>query len=208
MKVVYLHGFASGPGSRKARYFSERLAEAGAEIAVPDLARGDFENLTITAQMSVVEEAVGEAEVALLGSSMGGYLAAAFAARNPKRVSRLVLLAPAFGFAARWPAVVGEAGMERWLSTGKLPVFHYGEGRIRDLGVAMYEDSQDWESEPEFAQAALIFHGVNDAVVPVEASRHFVATHRNAKLIEMDSDHELTDVLPQIWENCGKFLLD
>jgi uncharacterized protein len=207
VKVVYLHGFASGPGSRKAGFFRERLGEAGIEAAVPDLAQGDFENLTVAGQLTVVQEAVGESDVTLIGSSMGGYLAALYAAQSPERVSRLVLLAPAFGFAERWPAVVGEEGMARWLSTGKLPVYHYAEGRMRDLGLAMYEDSRRWEAEPDFTQPAMIFHGIRDVVVPVDASRGFASRHRNARLIEMESDHELTDVLPQIWEDCRRFLL-
>ena len=49
MKYIYLHGFASGPGSTKARFFRDRFAEAGRELRVPDLAAGDFEHLTITA---------------------------------------------------------------------------------------------------------------------------------------------------------------
>lgn len=207
MRVVYLHGFASGPMSRKARFFRERLEEAGVEVAIPDLARGDFENLTITGQMEVVEETVGTRPVRLVGSSMGGYLAALMAARKPAAVEKLVLLAPAFGFAARWPAVVGEAAMARWLSKGKLPVFHYAEGRIRDLGLAMYEDSQKYEGEPDFGQPAMIFHGVKDAVVPVEASQTFAAGHANTRLIELDSDHELTEVMQAIWDQCTGFLL-
>ncbi len=206
MSVIYLHGFASGPGSRKARFFRERLAEKNIEAVVPDLARGDFENLTITGQLEVLEGLMGETPVTLIGSSMGGYVAALFAARNPQRVKDMVLLAPAFGFAERWPAVVGEAGMRRWLSEGKLPVFHYAEGRIRNLGLRMYEDSRHWEAEPDFTQPALIFHGVNDSVVPVGASRQFASTHPNSQLIEMQSDHELTDVLPQIWDNCKTLL--
>jgi pimeloyl-ACP methyl ester carboxylesterase len=206
--VIYLHGFASGPASRKARFFQARLQEEGVEVRVPDLAQGDFENLTITGQLAVLEEAAGSGPVRLVGSSMGGYLAALMAARKPECVERLVLLAPAFGFAARWPSVVGEKGMEQWLASGKLPVFHYGEGRMRDLSLAMYNDSRNYEGEPQFSQRALIFHGLNDAVVPVEASRSFAALHGNAKLIEMDSDHELTDVLPAIWSGCREFLLE
>ena len=208
MRAVYLHGFASGPGSRKASFFRGRLSEAGIEVTIPDLAQGDFENLTIAGQLKVVEEAMGDGEAALIGSSMGGYVAALYAARHSAQVTRLVLLAPAFGFAERWPAVVGEAGMNRWLSTGKLPVYHYAERRMRDLGLAMFEDSRRWEAEPNFAQPAMIFHGVNDTVVPVDASRSFASRQENVRLIEMQSDHELTDVLPQIWADCGDFLRD
>jgi uncharacterized protein len=207
VRVVYLHGFASGPGSRKARFFRERLAEVGIEATVPDLAQGDFENLTVTGQLAVLQDTAGEGDVTLIGSSMGGYLAALYAARYPVRVVRLVLLAPAFGFAERWPVVVGDAGMERWLSTGKLPVYHYAEGGMRDLGLAMYEDSRRWEAEPDFTQPAMMFHGINDVVVPVDASRGFASRHPNTRLVEMESDHELTDVLPQIWERCRDFLL-
>jgi pimeloyl-ACP methyl ester carboxylesterase len=207
LKAVYLHGFASGPSSRKARFFEARLRESGVSVLVPDLAAGDFENLTVSSQMAVIDDAVGTGPVHLLGSSMGGYLAALFAARNPGRVEKLVLLAPAFGFAARWPSLVGEEAVARWLSTGKLPVYHYAENRMRDLGLSMFEDANLWEPEPAFSQPALIFHGVKDAVVPVAASRSFASAHRNVKLTEMDSGHELTDVLPEVWEGCRNFLL-
>jgi pimeloyl-ACP methyl ester carboxylesterase len=208
VRVVYLHGFASGPTSRKAKFFKARLEEENVEVTVPDLSQGDFEHLTITGQILVLEEAVGEGPVRLVGSSMGGYLAALFAARNPQRVEKLVLMAPAFGFAGRWHAVAGKEGLQRWLTTGKLPIFHYGEGRIRELDLAMYKDSKKWEGEPDFTQSALIFHGVKDTVVPIDASREFAAGHGNVELIEMDSDHELTDVLQQIWAGCREFLLD
>ncbi len=207
MRVIYLHGFASGPASRKARFFREHLTQAGIDVVTPDLARGDFENLTITGQLEVLGQAMGHKPATLVGSSMGGFLAALYAARNAGLVQKLVLLAPAFGFAARWPAVVGEAGMKHWMTTGRLPLFHYAEGGMRDLGLAMYHDSQQWEAEPDLRQPAMIFHGVNDTVVPIEASRTFAATPQNARLIELQSDHELTDVLPEIWEQCQDFLL-
>ncbi len=46
IRILYLHGFASGPFSTKARYFRDLLERAGARVDVPDLAAGDFENLT------------------------------------------------------------------------------------------------------------------------------------------------------------------
>jgi pimeloyl-ACP methyl ester carboxylesterase len=207
LKTIYLHGFASGPGSRKARFFKSQLEEAGIEVLVPDLAEGDFENLTVRRQLQVTEELVGDNRVRLIGSSMGGYLAALFASLHESKVEKMVLLAPAFGFAARWPAVVGAEAMEQWMRTGKLSVFHYGEQRMRELGLAMYRDSQTWDPEPEFTQPALLFHGVMDTVVPIEASRKVAEGRRNVRLVEMDSDHELIDVLPAIWEQSREFLV-
>ena len=97
-RILYLHGFASSPASSKARFFAERMRAAGALIDIPDLAAGDFEHLTISGQLRVIERAAAGDPVALMGSSLGGYLAALYAARHPE-VSRVVLLAPAFGFA-------------------------------------------------------------------------------------------------------------
>ncbi len=53
-RVVYLHGFASSPGSKKAGYFRERFAARGIELEIPDLAQGDFDRLTITRQLGSV----------------------------------------------------------------------------------------------------------------------------------------------------------
>ena len=100
-RLLYLHGFASGPASKKARIFRDRFADAGIQLNVPDLAAGDFENLTITAQLGVVEREAGGGPVRLIGSSMGGYLAALYASRHPE-TERMVLLAPAFDFVRRW----------------------------------------------------------------------------------------------------------
>src|ERR1700693_2492947 len=107
-RVLYLHGFASGPSSSKARYFREHLERAGAIVEVPDLAAGDFEHLTITGQLEVIGRVVSGAAIPIIGSSMGGYLAALYASRHPE-VPKLVLMAPAFGFARRWAERLGPA---------------------------------------------------------------------------------------------------
>ena len=51
-RFVYLHGFASSPGSRKARFFEERFQELGIGLEIPDLAEGNFRNLTLSAQVA------------------------------------------------------------------------------------------------------------------------------------------------------------
>src|ERR1051326_128640 len=196
--ILYLQGFASGPSSSKARYFREGLQTAGAKVDVPDLAAGDFEHLTITSQLDVIEGTArrnGQSEtVCLIGSSMGGYLAALYAGNHPE-VERLVLLAPAFGFSRRWPERLGGEVVAQWRSTGAMEVFHYGENRMRSLSYTLLEDGARYEDYPGFHQPALIFHGAADDVVPARYSQEFAASHPNVTLEVVNSGHELLDVL-------------
>jgi pimeloyl-ACP methyl ester carboxylesterase len=205
--VLYLHGFASGPSSSKAQYFREHLARAGFEVSIPDLAAGDFERLTVTGQLAVIEQHITGAPPHLIGSSMGGYLAALYAARHPE-VHRLVLLAPAFGFVRRWPERLGAAGMEAWRRTGSIEVFHYGERRDCRLSYALFEDAALYEDFPDFDQPALVFHGAHDDVAPAELSRAFAEGRANVHLEIVDSGHDLLNVLDDMLPKVTAFLAE
>ncbi len=203
--VLYLHGFASSPASTKALHFRRRLEAAGALVEIPDLAAGDFEHLTLTGQLAVMERAATGRAVSLVGSSMGGYLAALYAARHPE-VERLVLLAPAFDFARRYAGRLGPQQVEAWRRTGTMEVFHYGENGERLLRYGLLEDAAGYEAFPDFGQPALIFHGAQDDVVPAFLSEQFAATHANARLEIVDSGHELLNVLESLGESALNFL--
>jgi pimeloyl-ACP methyl ester carboxylesterase len=201
MKFVYIHGFASSPRSRKAVAFQSALAARGVSLDVPAMDQGDFAHLTISGQLNLLERTIHEVPVCLIGSSMGGFLAALYAAAHPE-VSRLVLLAPAFGFAPRWRQKIGTP------PPADFQVFHYGDNALRRVHYGLIEDALTFPSVPDFAQPALIFHGVHDDVVPVENSRAFATSHPNARLVELDSDHELLNVLDRIIGEAVPFLLD
>ena len=203
-RVIYLHGFASGPGSKKAQFFRQQFAECGIELEIPDLAAGDFANLTITGQLRVIERTANGSAVSLIGSSMGGYLAALYAARHAE-VERVVLMAPAFGFARRWPVTLGEEKLAAWRDTGSMEMFHYGEGRPMALRYTLLEDGATYEDFPDVRQPALIFHGAGDAVVPAAYSREFAAGRPNVRLEVVDSDHELLNVQDRMWAEIREF---
>lgn len=206
MKVVYLHGFASGPGSTKARFFAGRFRGSGVEFTIPDLATGDFEHLTITEQLKAIEQTAGAGRgVVVAGSSLGGYLAALYAARHPE-VERLILLAPAFRFAARLRESLGPAEMTRWRETGWRLVYHYADGCDRKLWYGLMDDAAQYEDLPDVHQPTLILHGTRDEVVPHTDSEQFARMHPNAHVVLLDSGHELTDVTGQLWENASRFL--
>lgn len=205
-RVLYLHGFASGPQSKKAQYFRSQFAQIGIGLEIPDLVEGDFEGLTITGQLNVIERAAGGESISLIGSSLGGYLAALFAARHPE-ISRVVLLAPGFGFPRRWPERLGADAMAEWRRTGFLPVFHYGEKAERRVGYQLIEDGSRYEDYPEVTQPCLIYHGLRDDVVPASFSEIFAASRPNVELHLEDSGHELIDVLDSMWPRIRDFLV-
>lgn len=209
-RLIYLHGFASSPNSRKAQFFRDRFAGEGFAVDVPALDGGDFFHLTITGQLALVEQlaqpalARGE-KVTLMGSSLGGYLAALFAARNPQ-VAGLILLAPAFAFARRWPLSLPPEVMESWQRTGSREVFHYGDGLPRPIAYGLLEDGLRYEDFPAVPQRALVLHGRQDPVVPASFAEEFAA--KNAvppRLVLFDAGHELTEVLEPIWQECRAY---
>src|SRR5215471_9928521 len=205
MRIVYLHGFASSPQSSKARFFAAKFAERGIPVEIPMLDRGDFTSLTVTGQLEAVSNAVAEKPAVLMGSSLGGYIAALLAARHVF-VEKLILMAPAFRFPSRWRERYPAAEMDRWKRNGTYPIFHYGYGRELPLGYQFVEDSQRYEEEPEFTQPALVLHGLRDPIVPVGISETYAARHENVVIRLYDTGHELTDVVDRMWMEIIQFL--
>jgi pimeloyl-ACP methyl ester carboxylesterase len=206
VRVLYLHGFASSPLSRKAQFFSAQLQQLGFQVEIPDLAEGNFEHLTLSKQLAVVARSARSEPVTLIGSSMGGYLAALYAAAHPE-VERLILMAPAFGFYQLWVDELGPERLRAWKETNALAIFHYGEGRTLPVAFEMLRDARQFPAFPHFSQPGLLFHGAADSVVPVQKSIEFAAAHPNVQLIQFPSNHELTDVLDGMWNASKEFLL-
>ena len=206
MRYVYLHGFASGPLSRKAQFFREKLAAEGIALEIPALDQGDFEHLTISGQLDLITRLLKCEPAILIGSSMGGYLATLYASQHAD-VARMVLLAPAFGFASRWAETFGADKVAEWRTRGHAEVYHYATKDMRRLAVDLLDDSSCHPGYPACRQRSLIFHGVQDSVVPIAASETWVRENPQARLVPVDSGHELLDVLEPIWDESRLFLL-
>lgn len=205
MKYIYLHGFASGPGSQKGQTLRERFHAQGIDLLIPDLAEGDFEHLTITRQLAVVDRIAGGEQSVLIGSSMGGYLAALYAARHSE-VQRAVLYAPALGFPRRLEAVLGPEEMERWRREGSRTFFNYAAETEQRLHYGLVEDARQYEEYPDVKQPVLILHGTRDDHVPVASSQQFAAGRANVRLVALDTDHQMLDALDTVWRETWAFL--
>ena len=206
MNYVYLHGFASGPGSMKAQFLRSRFAEHGITLHVPDLNLGDFTTVTLTKQLQYLQDRFAGTPLVAIGSSLGGLLASLLASTNAE-VEQLVLLAPAFGFSQRLVTSLGAAAIARWQETGSLDYYHYGLKQVVPLRYEFFADAQSHvETSLQRELPILIMHGINDEVVPASASQAFAGNHPHVTLELLHSDHGLGDVLEPIWQKTRTFL--
>ena len=206
--LLYLHGFASGPSSHKARVLSERFRAIGVHLEVPDLTPGEdgFERSTPSSMLAVAEGALAGAPPphAIIGSSLGGYLAAVIASRSPA-VERLVLLAPAFRLFERWSARLTEAQKADWRRHG-LETMHFATNRMRRIGWQFFEDAGRFPAIPEVRVPTLCLAGTRDETVPFADVESFVGRTPGARLIALDDGHELAASLDRIFEEARAFL--
>ena len=204
---IYLHGFSSGPGSTKAKYLQAQFAQIGIELQVPDLNQDDFTHLTVSRQIAQVVDLfpADRSPITLIGSSLGGWIAAIIAQNHPQ-VERLVLLAPAFDFLTHWLPKIGEQQLNLWRKTGYLSIYHHATKNSVPLHYDFLTDARKYPlAEINRVLPTLIIHGIYDDVISVEASRSFIADRAWVELLEWDSDHQLTDASDRIWQEIRRF---
>jgi pimeloyl-ACP methyl ester carboxylesterase len=207
-RYIYLHGFASSTQSTKAHFFDQCWQNRGLALEIPDLNGDDFSSLTLTRQILQVSQLIEQSElpVTLIGSSFGG-LTAAWLAEICFQVQRLVLLAPAFNFSPIWLSQLGENTLLDWQKSGSLLVYHYGYRHSVPINYELIQDLAKYPQEKLIREIpTLIIHGSNDEVIPPENSRHYAFSRPWVQLIELDSDHALTDMMARIWEEMQLFL--
>lgn len=208
--IIYLHGFASGPKSTKASFFASCLKSRNIEVHVPDLNGKNFESLTLSSQLAIAREVVGQIKgpIIFIGSSMGGLLSVLLS-KEYKQTIGMVLMAPGFGLPKRWQALLKEQGMEAWQKNGFVEVFHYGFGKSCRLNYAFVDDVCKYQTDKlRVDSPTLVFHGRKDETVPIEESEEFAALNKGfVSLRALDDGHELIEPLEQIWDDTWKFML-
>ncbi len=209
MRYLYLHGFASGPNSKKGLAFAAHFAARGIAIERLDLRVPSFEHLRLSAMIEAARAAIGgpDPRAVVFGSSLGGLTAARLAEREP-RVRALVLLAPAFQLARRWRESLGE-GFEAWRRTGWREVHDFTTGGTARVDFGFVEEAAALDAGyPDVRVPTLILHGTADDVVPIERSREFAAARPHVRLVELPDGHELVASIPALLAESERFLAE
>lgn len=210
-RFLYLHGFASGPGSVKGVATARHYEARGIAVERLDLRRPSFEHLRVSAMLAHVREEIGgpQDRAVLFGSSLGGYVASRVA-EDDARVCALVLLAPAFRLFERWRERLGEEGWRAWEQTGWYEVDDHAEKKRSRIDFEFVREARALDERgngsPDVRVPTLIVHGTRDDTVDVAVSRAFAAGKRHVRLIEVDDGHELAASLPLILREADRHL--
>jgi pimeloyl-ACP methyl ester carboxylesterase len=212
-RFAYLHGFASGPHSRKGTALAGAFARHGARLEQPDLNLPSFAQLTYSGMLAAVdalEARTGGGEAppwGFVGSSMGGWVATRWAELHPDRVARLVLLAPGLDLPHRWRSLIAEEDLRDWERRGWREVPD-AAGVPTRLSWELMADARRQPAFPRPACPTLVIHGRRDEIVPVEVSERWAAGQPNVQLEVVDDDHSLLAALPRIEERALAWLRD
>ena len=188
--------------------FKDRFEKARLPLTIPDLQQGNFENLTLTNQVSLVQSIIDGkpgARFALIGSSMGGYVAA-LAAETRKEIEALYLMAPGFNFLNRWMENMGWDKNSFSSTPDLIRVFHYSYNREVTLNTHLFRDAMHWDSLPLIRNIPIrVVHGIHDETINIQESRDFAGSRPWCQLKELDSDHGLFSCIDWIIDDCIKF---
>jgi alpha-beta hydrolase superfamily lysophospholipase len=218
--VVYVHGFASHQRGEKATYFGERFVSEGWAYLTFDLrghgaSSGTMAELTVTRALADVETMLAWARerfrrIVVIGSSLGGQLAAWAAARDPDAIAANLLIAPAFAFNENRVRDLGPEGEARLRADGYVIVRN--EWVTTTIGSDLLDDASGYSFDrllPRYRTPTLILHGTNDTTVPLSGSVEFVrrSTARPLELVAVaDGDHRLTAQKAALFDHMTGFL--
>ena len=79
-------------------------------------------------------------------------------------------------------------------------------GRSLPLHYQFIVDASKYqEQQLQRPLPTLILHGRYDDVIPIQSSRDYASQRPWVELIELESDHSLTNVMPDIWQAIQQF---
>jgi predicted esterase YcpF (UPF0227 family) len=167
--ILYLHGFTSGPQSRKVQLLAARMAERGCadRLIAPQLPASPKAAIALADEL-IAKLGAGRTAVTLAGSSLGGFYATHLAEKHGLRA---ILINPAVVAAIELERYLGP---QTWLYTGESFDFtqqHIDE--LRALEVPRLADpsrywllAEEGDETLDYRQAVARYAGAKQTVLP------------------------------------------
>ena len=213
--VIVSHGF--GGSHVYGKTYADALVPEGYAVYCYDFCGGSINSLSDgkTTDMSIFSEkedllavmdgleadGIDTSHVILIGESQGGMVSALAAAERPERVGKLILVYPALCIRDDWVKMFPNAeDMPEEIDFWGIKLSRNYRRGLDELDV--------YGTIGLYNGPVLIFHGDNDAVVPLSYSVEAEKTYRNARLVVLPGEgHGFTpEAQEKVNGEIGKFL--
>ena len=165
---------------------------------IPDMNVPSFEHITITAMVEKAERRLDADEPTVIwGSSLGGYLAALLASRQPEKVRCIVLMAPAVDFPKMFPERM-RAMCDSWVRGEPVLVRHHAARAELPLAGDLVADCPKWPIRLRISCPILVLAARNDEVIPLDTIEAWTRDQPSAELHVLETDHAMAAVVSQI----------
>ena len=200
---VYLHGMSSTRASEKSDALCERARSRGRAFARFDFrghgdSSGSMTDLTLTELIEDTTTVLHHMGPSLLvGSSLGGLVAAWTAAKNPDVVAGLTMLSPALGFLPE---------MARSHEEGTTVDLQDSGGEDLVFSPRALQDARHYDEATlpqQLSMPILIVHGELDDAVPYQLSQRFfeaIPHDRASFWLVPGGDHGLNLAIGKIYD--------
>jgi alpha-beta hydrolase superfamily lysophospholipase len=216
MQILYLYGFASGPLSDKAQFFRKNFQLVPISLSIYDFIPTPQAFTTMRCSNIIsnlikhIHTIFHDTQLVIIGSSFGGFLAMWYTYLYPEKVDKLILMAPALNFSADFISATLGTTHSEWKQKNTILVEHYRFGGDIPLNYSFYTDLKanpppDFSSS-EFSVPTIIFHGINDEIVPIKWSQDFSEKNPIITLYSLEDDHQLLNQKEFMWKVIKSFL--
>ncbi|MCX7943413.1 MAG: alpha/beta fold hydrolase [Deltaproteobacteria bacterium] len=209
--IVYLHGFASSPTSNKANHIINFFKNKEIKVIIPDLNCGDFSNVTISKMLNETEAVISEisGKFIIVGSSLGGYIAALHAEKAKIKPEKMLLLAPGFNLYELFKNWLGDFGISEWEKKGVFYFMHYSYKKELPLSYEFYKDLKNHVPFPKIGEIpTYIIHGLDDNVVPLSTTKRFIALNPHTIAEFVEDTHELSSSINLILKRIEEMIYE
>jgi uncharacterized protein len=219
--IVFVHGFGSVRTGEKSAAVASACERADLTFCCFDF-RGhgesggsmrDLRPTRLIEDLAAVRDYLvgrGIKRLGLVGSSMGGFASAWFAAQCDE-VRACVMIAPAFRFLERRWNALSEFERRYWKDAGW--VRYKNEWIDVEVGYGLVDERElyPWEQlAARWTKPALIFHGAADDTVPYGDSLEFLDKAGDGKIelrLFKNGDHRLIDYKDEMAAEACRFLI-
>lgn len=214
--IILCHGMQSNKKGCKVTHFAKYFSALGYHTLrfdfryVGDSKEAKFEEITLSGEVEDLEAAVNYFkcnninEITLIGSSLGGCVAAIFASRY--NINKLVTIAAPFLF---------DNLLKKWFNENELEDYKKNGYKIQNqtkINSNFAEDALTYNFDEIFNKikcSVLIIHGEKDTTVGIENSHYFFSKLSSPKefFIIENGDHKLNDKLDILSEKINEFIV-